>query len=489
MVMLADRRDVPPIHTPTSVNQEIRGRVADMRQLRVRGEVTGVRVSGGHMYFQLKDAGATLRCTAWRSTVAQQRLQLREGQEVICHGAIDLWVRGGSYALIISRVEEAGTGALWAAFERLKAALEQEGLFDPGRKRPLPFLPRTVGIVTAPTGAALRDMIRVLHERFPVRILLAPARVQGEGAAETIASAIELLDGSGLCDVIIVGRGGGSMEDLWAFNEERTVRAVADCRTPIVSAVGHETDTLLSDHAADRRAPTPTAAAEMVVPRLLDLLQRIAELRGRMTRVLARQLTSERRHLRQLAERLGSGEAIAGHRRRELDDLGRRLGHAAATAISGRHRRLQALRQRLLGAHPARRLAARRRLLTELNARLHRRAALITGPRRQRLIRLSATLAAAGHSGRLTAERRQRLARLDATLRALSPRAALERGYAILRRPATGRALTRAGDAEPGELFDVLLGQGSLKVRVEQIEPGPGASATPGQSDTARPGR
>ncbi len=459
------------MYTPTSLNQEIRGRLGDLRELKVRGEVSNVRSSSGHVYFQLKDGSSTLRCTIWRSTVARKRIRLRDGQELICRGSVDLWVRGGSYSFIVDHVEEAGTGALWAALQRLKERLQTEGLFDPERRKALPFLPRTVGIVTAPTGAALRDMLRILDERCPVRVLLAPARVQGQGSAETIARAIELLDGSGLCDVIIAGRGGGSIEDLWAFNEERVVRAFADCRTPIVSAVGHESDTLLSDHAADRRAPTPTAAAEMVVPRIDDLHDHLQQAQRRLARGLRRQLASERRHLGQLGERLGRGEAITGHRRRQLDELRRSLATAARRAGDLRHRHLADLRRRLQAAHPMHRLALRQRALAKLRARLMRRGEVLTRQRSARLIRLRADLQAMGRSGQLVAERRRRLDRLDGMLRALSPTAALARGYAIVRDPQTGTAITQPDTVTDGQGLEVLLAGGALDVEVTGRRP------------------
>ena len=478
MTWLPDSRPRPAdaVHTPTSLNQEIRGRVSDLRDLQVRGEVSNVRSSGGHLYFQLKDGGSTLRCTVWRSTVARLRLKLRDGQEVICHGSVDLWVRGGTYALNVDRIEEAGTGALWAALQHLKERLQAEGLFDPAGHKPLPFLPRTVGIVTAATGAALQDMLRILDERCPVRVLLAPARVQGQGAAETIAAAIELLDGSGLCDVIIAGRGGGAIEDLWAFNEERVVRAFAACRTPIVSAVGHETDTLLSDYAADRRAPTPTAAAEMVVPRLDDLIAHLDDRHRRMVRSLRRHLADEGRHLGQLRERLGSGEGLTGHRQRQLDEARRALGHAARRVAELRHRQLAELRRRLHTAHPMHRLALRQRALAGLRARLLRRGEALAGLPRQRLIRLETRLQGLGRSGRLMVDRRRRLERLDGTLRALSPTAALARGYSIVRDPSTGATIVDAASVTEGQGLEVLLAQGRLDVAVRgraESEPAP----------------
>ncbi|RMF77917.1 MAG: exodeoxyribonuclease VII large subunit, partial [Nitrospirae bacterium] len=240
----------------------------------VAGEVSGVRrAASGHTYFTLKDAEATLSCALFRYQARYQRYELKEGETIAVKGRISIYPPRGSYQLLTDYFEPLGAGSLAAAFERLKRKLEAEGLFDPARKRPLPLLPRCLGVVTSPTGAAIRDIVRVATARFPgIRILLAPARVQGEGAAAEIAAALAALDRRGECDVIIVGRGGGSLEELWPFNEEAVVRAVAACTTPVVSAVGHETDVTLCDLAADVRAATPSNAAELAVPVKAELL-------------------------------------------------------------------------------------------------------------------------------------------------------------------------------------------------------------------------
>lgn len=307
-------------------------------------------------------------------------------------------------------------------------------------------MPKAVGIVTSPTGAALRDMLRILRDRFPIQVYFVAAKVQGEGAAESIAQGIEWLDQMGLCDVIIAGRGGGSLEDLWAFNEERLVRAFANCRTPIVSAVGHETDTLLTDFAADVRAPTPTAAAEMVVPQLRDLLATLAQQRQRMQSVLQRLLTSERRHLGQLTRQLGDGGQICGHRAILLDDLQRRLLHAARQQFSFKHRLLGQLRQRLNAAHPLRRLGQQQRKLDALQNKL-------------------------AHLGAALLQRRlERLRRATGLLQALSPRAALGRGYSIVRRAGSGEALQSVAGVAVGAVVEVLLHDGALDCTVNGVQ-------------------
>ncbi len=434
--------------TPSSLNRRIRDDLADLTGLSVRGEISNLRYqSSGHVYFELKDASSRVRATIWRSTAARMALRLRDGMAVICTGSVDVWVAGGTYSLIVNRIEESGLGAMWLALQQLKAELREEGLFDEARKRPLPFLPQTVGIVTSSSGAALRDMLRILQDRFPVRVVLAPAKVQGDGAAESIARAIEALDTSGLCDVVIVGRGGGSIEDLWAFNEVRVVRAVAACRTPIVSAVGHETDTLLSDYAADRRAPTPTAAAEMVVPERDKLHAGIKDALWRIRQVIGRQVGHERRHLLAARQRLGRGDTLLGHRAMGLDELERRLGHAARRGVERARRSLNTGREALQASHPMRRLARQRRALIEFSARLR------------------------GVRGRIAVDRRTETERLTGLLRAYDPRSALRRGYGIVRDADSGLALRSTREAHTGQRLDVLLAEGALDCTVEGLRP------------------
>ena len=431
----------------SAINEQVRAAVSTLREVRVQGEVSGARPSSGHLYFELKDASSRIRVTVWRQTAQRLGIEVRDGQQIIVTGRVDVWVQGGSYALNATRIESAGVGALWAALHKLKEKLQAEGLFEPTRKVALPFLPRTVGIVTSPSGAALRDMVRILRDRFPVQILIAPAKVQGEGAAESIARGIELLDGSGLCDVILAGRGGGSIEDLWAFNEERVVRAVAACRTPIVSAVGHETDNLLSDLAADVRAPTPTAAAEMAVPRLADLQGAVQDIQLRLRQALGRLMTGERRHLVGLVARLGDGGAVTGHRALRLEDARRRLHVALLRTLAGHARKTATLRQRLHAAHPLKRLADQHRRLDALQMRLGQQGGLLVQKRRQALLRKSDLLSA------------------------MSPTAALQRGYAIVRRADTGAALLQASSVKAGDGLDVLLGDGSIDCYVQGVRP------------------
>src|SRR5687768_103701 len=288
-----------PEFTVSELSSALKRTVEDTYgHVRVRGEISGFRGphSSGHCYFALKDQTAKIEAVVWKGTHGRMRFKPQEGLEVIATGRLTTYPGSSKYQIVIEALEPAGIGALMALMEERKRKLAAEGLFDPARKRELPWLPETIGIVTSPTGAVIRDILHRLADRFPCRVLVWPVLVQGEGAAEQVAAAIRgfsALPETGPAprpDVVIVARGGGSIEDLWAFNEEAVVRAAADSAVPLISAVGHETDTTLIDHASDRRAPTPTAAAEMAVPVRRDLLLEVGDLDGRLDHSVARRL-------------------------------------------------------------------------------------------------------------------------------------------------------------------------------------------------------
>jgi exodeoxyribonuclease VII large subunit len=300
--------------------------------VRVRGEISGFkRAASGHVYLALKDENARLEGVMWRGTTQRLNFQPEDGLEVIATGKLTTYPGRSNYQLVIERMEVAGEGALLALLARNKARFEAEGLFSPERKQALPYVPRVIGVVTSPTGAVIRDILHRLADRFPVRVLVWPVLVQGQGAAEQVAAAVRgfsaLSPGGAVPrpDLVIVARGGGSVEDLWAFNEEAVVRAVADCTIPIISAVGHETDTTLCDFAADRRAPTPTAAAEMAVPVRAELGNQLAELALRKRRAVLRPLQLGRERLAARAERMPSPQALLTPHAQRLDDLAERL--------------------------------------------------------------------------------------------------------------------------------------------------------------------
>ena len=312
--------------------------------VRVRGEISGFkRAASGHVYLCLKDENARLDAVMWRGTAQRLNFQAEDGLEVIATGKLTTYPGRSNYQLVIERMEVAGEGALLALLARNKARFEAEGLFAAERKRALPFLPRTIGVVTSPTGAVIRDILHRLADRFPCQVLVWPVLVQGQGAAEQVAAAVRgfsaLAPGGAVPrpDLVIVARGGGSIEDLWAFNEEAVVRAVADCTIPVISAVGHETDTTLCDFAADRRAPTPTAAAEMAVPVRAELGNQLAELALRQRRAVLRPLQLGRERLAARAERLPAPQALLSPQAQKLDDLAERFRRALGdrTRVAG----------------------------------------------------------------------------------------------------------------------------------------------------------
>jgi len=281
----------PTIYTVRELTERLRNHirsVPDFLDVWVRGEVSNYRHhTSGHVYFTLKDENAVLPCVLFRERAERVKFEMREGLEVIVRGEIEVYIPGGKYNLLVREIEVAGIGALYIRFQELKSKLEKEGLFSPEHKKPLPPFPKTIGVVTSPTGAALQDILRVLRRRYPLAtILLSPAQVQGEGASDTLVKALKLLEAEGSADVIIIGRGGGSIEDLWPFNEERVARAIYECSIPIISAVGHETDFTIADFVADKRAPTPSAAAEIVAPSIDEIRMLLSALKERMQNAL-----------------------------------------------------------------------------------------------------------------------------------------------------------------------------------------------------------
>lgn len=418
-------------------------------QVWVEGEISNLaRPASGHLYFTLKDNQAQVRCALFRQNAARVRQALRDGLAVKVRGKVSLFEGRGDYQLILDTVEPAGDGALRLAFEALKEKLSAEGLFAAERKRALPTHPQRIGIVSSPTGAVIRDIISVFRRRAPqVALTLIPTAVQGREATAQIVRGLELADRAGF-DAIILARGGGSLEDLWCFNEEAVARAVAACRTPIVSAVGHETDVSISDFVADVRAPTPSAAAELLAPDSSDLQRRLDSLKRRLALTLQTRLSRERLRLDGLARRLRHpGERLRQQAQR-LDDLDMRLRRAFAQQANNRHERLARLEGRLSAQHPGRALALLRQRLDSLATRLPRAIEL-----------------------QLRQQRRQ-LENLAQTLHIVSPLATLGRGYSILL-DERGQAVRAASQTHPGQRLKARLGEGELDVRVEDnhLEP------------------
>ncbi|MHC9085402.1 exodeoxyribonuclease VII large subunit [Luteimonas sp. RIT-PG2_3] len=438
------------ILSPTQLNTLARSLLEDTFPLVfVEGELGNVsRPASGHLYFTLKDARAQVRCAMFKPKSQWLPFQPREGLKVLARGRLTLYEARGDYQLILDSLEEAGEGALRRAFEQLKARLQAEGLFDPARKRPLPAYPRRLGVLTSPSGAAVRDVLSVLARRFPLlEVEILPVPVQGATAAAQILATLRRAFAAGRHDVLLLARGGGSLEDLWAFNDEALARAVAASPVPIISAIGHETDFSLTDFAADLRAPTPSAAAELLVPDRIDLLQRLSGLQ--------RRITALQRHQSQ-------------QRDQRLDRAGLRLQALRPQA------RLQALDQRQQDA--LRRLrAAMQRQLQDRGARLRHVQAVLQATRPQRRLealqeRLSALqprpLAAIARRLQGDAAHLRGLAR---SLEAVSPLATVARGYAIVQH-ADGRVLRRVEDATIGERVSARLADGQLQLRVESLE-------------------
>ncbi len=407
----------------------------------VRGELSGVKVaSSGHRYFQVKDGEGQLSCAMWATRADRLRFKLEDGQAVLLRGRLEVYAQRGSLSLVVEEVRPEGIGELQLAFEQLKAKLEGEGLFAPERRRPLPALPQRLGLVTSPSGAAVRDVLKVLSRWEHLSVLLAPVRVQGKGAEGEIARAVRYLGRSGLVDVVLVVRGGGSLEDLWAFNEEMVARAIAASPVPVISGVGHEVDTTIADFVADIRAATPTQAAEIVVA-ALEAQQRRVDVAGQSASLgFARKL--DRARLRLAGLEGARGLARLPSRLRELEQ---------------KLRRLEALPQRVRAL-----LAGRRHRTETATAHLYRWPVRFGAPRRRELV--AARMAVAGERLRsLLARRTLELSARERALSALSPRKVLDRGYSITTRAGDARALRDAAEANTGERLVTTLARGRLR--------------------------
>ncbi|ABQ30542.1 MULTISPECIES: exodeoxyribonuclease VII large subunit [Acidiphilium] len=416
-------------------------------RVRVRGEITEMKTyASGHTYMALKDEGAKIRAIIWRGNAARLGLKPENGVEVIATGRITTYPERSEYQLIIERLDYAGEGALLARIEKLRLRLTEEGLFDAARKRALPLLPRIVGVVSSPQGAVIQDIRTTIARRFPRRIILWPVAVQGEAAAAQIAAAIRgfgALPEAGEVprpDVLIVARGGGSLEDLMAFNDEEVVRAAASCPIPLISAVGHETDTTLIDFASDRRAPTPTAAAELAVPDRMALAADLAQSGARLTGALTRVTQSVRLRLDRAAAALPDLPSMIGTARQRLDDRGERLALALPRLVAAKRAQAREVAARLV--HPREIIAARRHSLALLGQRL---AAPAPG---------------------LLRENRLRLGALAARLEALSYHATLARGFVMVATP-SGDPVTTRRDAGSKRHLVLHFGDGTLGVRPE----------------------
>ena len=436
------------VYTVSRLNLEARAVLEEsFSTVWIEGEVSNLaRPRSGHMYFTLKDEHCQVRCAMFRMHNRALSFPPEDGMQVLAHARVGLYPERGEFQLVVQYMEEAGAGALRRAFDALKSRLDAEGLFDAAHKLPLPTLPRCIGVVTSPTGAAVRDVLSVLGRRFPaVPVVVHPVPVQGAGAAEAIARMIDLACKRAECDVLILARGGGSLEDLWAFNEEVVARAMHRASIPIVTGVGHEVDFTIADFVADLRAPTPSAAAESVVPDAEEWMARYHGLESRLGAVVQRGLSARRGEVRMLSKRLVHPRRRLFDHSQRLDATTMRLDRAASSRIRELRARLSTLVARLARHAPDRTVELHRARCEALGQRLWR-----------------ATRAAC-------AERRSRTDALERALGAFGPQATLERGYSILLRGDDRRVVRRAHGLQPGERLHARLAEGTLDLDIAAV--------------------
>ncbi|MBN9258662.1 MULTISPECIES: exodeoxyribonuclease VII large subunit [unclassified Mesorhizobium] len=501
-------------YTVSEISGALKRTVEDaFGNVRVRGEISGYRGphSSGHAYFTLKDDRARLDAVVWKGTMSRLKFRPEEGMEVIATGKLTTYPGKSNYQIVIDNLEPAGAGALMALLEERKRRLQAEGLFDTGRKRPLPFMPCVIGVITSPTGAVIRDIIHRVKDRFPLHVLLWPVRVQGETAGAEVTAAVagfNALPWEGPVprpDVLIVARGGGSLEDLWGFNDEALARAVAASAIPVISAVGHETDWTLVDFVSDRRAPTPTGAAEMAVPVKADLEAVLAGLSARLRTAASRNFERKRQAVRAAARALPSPDQLLALPRRRLDEATSRLGRALTVGVERKRAKLE--RQRLTPATLARRINEARLLTGRDIARAQAAFFAIARERRARFLRASTRLTPAPIARRqkLQADaltglaRRQdqamsrRLDRLrgsltqaERLLATLSHKAVLARGFALVK-GADGAVIKQAAELAPGMGLSLEFADGTADAVATSGPARPKTTARPaGKSQPAR---
>lgn len=435
--------------TVSQLNQRARLLLEDVfPQAWVEGELSNIaRPASGHMYFTLKDRNAQVRCAIFKQQASRVRDLLRDGLLVRVRGRVSLYEGRGDYQMILDRVEAAGDGALRLAFEALKTALQAEGLFAQERKQALPKYPQRIGVITSPSGAVLHDIVSVFARRAPhVQLTLIPTAVQGREATVQIVRALALAD-SAQYDVLILARGGGSLEDLWCFNEEAVARAVADCQTPIVSAIGHETDVSISDFVADIRAPTPSAAAELLAPDRAELLNRLRSAERQLGLRANEALTRKRIQLQHLRQRLRHPRERLQQHNQRLDDLTLRLQRAIHAQVQRRNQNYNHLQARLAVQHPQEALTAHQQQLKNLQLRLARATEF----------NLKQT--------------KQRLHALLQTLHVVSPLATLDRGYSILMTENEQHIIRSVDTVQPAQTVQARLADGYLTLQVQAITP------------------
>lgn len=443
----ADSGCLENVYTVSRLNLEARGVIeSGFPPIWIEGEISNLaRPRSGHIYFSLKDDHCQVRCAMFRMQNLKLEFDAEDGMQVLANARVSFYPERGEFQLIVQYMEEAGAGALRRAFEALKQRLAAEGLFDEARKRPLPAVPACIGVITSPTGAALRDILHVVRRRFAgVDVIVYPVPVQGAQAAPQIARMIELAGRRNECDVLILARGGGSIEDLWAFNDEGVARALHACRIPVVTGIGHEIDFTIADFAADRRAPTPSAAAEVVTPDARHLSDRLRGARRRLAALLRGRIGEERENLEWLAKRLSTPRRRLLDLAQRVDELSLRLGRAARALPAGRRSNLRALSARLDARHPSTAIGLHRGRHRDL----HRRLAYVT------------------EKG--LADLRARFSETARTLNTVSPLRTLDRGYAIVTRSSDGALVRSSANVGVGDAVHARLSDGGLDLTVER---------------------
>ncbi len=439
------------VYTVSELNQDVRTLLErGFPQLWLEGEISNfARPSSGHWYFTLKDSRAQVRCAMFKNKNQKTGFTPKQGDHVVVKAKISLYEARGEFQLLIESMEEAGSGALQRAFDALKNKLQKEGLFDSATKQALPTLPQQIGIITSPTGAAIRDIISVLKRRFPaIPLLIYPVAVQGEKSAQEIVQAIKTVDESGLCDVIILARGGGSLEDLWSFNEEIVARAIFHCRTPIVVGVGHEIDFTIADFVADVRAPTPSAAAELVAPEMGDILESLENTQQYLLRLMSNKFKEQARRFIELTRRLKHPARQLSELNQQLDELEFRLLNALQHLINYKRSDLQQLNTRLMYLNPASTLEQHQQKLAYLQQSLH------TSMHYQ------------------LEHKAQQLSTLANALNMVSPLATLDRGYAIVTHRNETCIIRSYKDVKPKQEIEVRIANGQLNCTVDQVKKG-----------------
>jgi exodeoxyribonuclease VII large subunit len=434
------------VFTVTQLNRAVRATLeANFPLLWVEGEISNLaRPASGHIYFSLKDSNAQVRCAMFRMRKQRINFQPENGMQVLCRANTGLYEARGEYQLIIEHMEEAGDGALRRAFDELKNKLDKQGLFAAEHKQTLPTFPKCVGVVTSATGAAVKDILHVLERRFPaLPVIVYPVMVQGDNAANDIANMIRIANERKECGVLIVGRGGGSLEDLWAFNEEPVARAIYNSAIPIVSAVGHEVDFTIADFVADVRAPTPSAAAELISPDRAALWAELTSMKNALARRMQHRLHLYAQHLDSLEKRLQHPGKRLQHINQRLSDLELRLQNGYRLKQQALHQRLMTQHSRLMQLNPAHRIQRYDMQQQTMANRLQQAV------------------------NKQLQQRRQQLSSLARTLDTVSPLATLQRGYSIVRDDA-GKLVKTAASVNEGDRIDVQLHEGSLSARVEE---------------------